>query len=133
MEADITLTACGSNFVSASAPTTESAQFGVRSHTADACDQTIWTHAPESGVCTGAYWWPGSSSGARSVGRIMCPTRTRTREITVGHMLPKDEADALCPPSSLPDTRAPPIAEPLPRARVPRGLQTHVKLCALLG
>jgi hypothetical protein len=34
----ITIAACGSNFVSTSALTAESAKFGVRLHTADACD-----------------------------------------------------------------------------------------------
>jgi hypothetical protein len=60
--------------------------------------------------------------GYSLAGRKMCPTRLLPRDSIV-RVFPSDEIDALPPPPTA----------PLPRVRVPRGLQTHVKLYALLG
>jgi hypothetical protein len=134
----ITLTTCGSNFVAASPLPTESAQSGKSSRTGegfscpagDACIQTIWEHTPECNICTDVYWWPGSSAdravappGYSLAGRKKCPTRLPSRGSATVQVFPLDEIDALPPPPTA----------PLPRVRVPRGLRTHVKLCALLG
>ena len=71
----VTLTARGSDFISASPLSTASAQSYGSTRTGegwgeadfycpdgDACVQTTWKHAPGSTICDDVDWWPGSSA-----------------------------------------------------------------------